>query len=135
MSDEKKKSGRPAGTTTGQSFDSIVNEIANETQIKPAIVRSILKCYSDIFIRDVILDGKFHWPNCFNVHTKTRKEYKAYNVRTGEYETTPEMEILQMSISKKIRNFWKWKQINERNQARGVTTENWRSYYDDKKEE
>lgn len=135
MSEHKKKAGRPVGTTTGQSFKSVVREISDETQLKPDIVEAILRCYSDLFTRNVLLYGKFYWPNCFNVHTKTKKEYKAYNVHTGKYEIQPEMEILQMSISKKIRNLWKWKQTNERNARRGVTRDNWRSYYDKDKEE
>lgn len=126
--------GRPAGTDTGKSFNDIVKEISDVTQLKPVIVRSVLKCFSDIFIREVVLHGKFHWSNCFTVRTKVRPEHRGYNVRTQKYEMLPETKILQMAVSKKIRNFWKWKQIYQRNAERGVTKENWRSWYDDKQD-
>lgn len=124
------KSGRPQGTTTGQSFNNIVEEIAGATELKPEIVSSVLKAWTDIFIRNVVLYGKFYWPRCFSVNTKIRKEHKAYNVSKKQYEIVPETKILQMSVSAKIRNFWRWKIRNERNKSRGVTKDNWRSWYD-----
>lgn len=131
---KKKKAGRPAGTTTGQSSRSIVREISDVTQLKPEIVQSVLNAWTDIFIRNVIVDGKFHWPRAFSVKTKKIKEHKGYDVTTGQYEIKPERNILQMVISPRIRNFWKWKEYTELNQSRGVTQENWRDYYKDEKE-
>jgi hypothetical protein len=132
MSDNK--GGRPKRTSTGESFDDIVREISNATQIKPDIVRSILKAWADIFIRNIILYGKFQWHNLFTVRTKVRKEYKGFNVVTGEYETKPAMPILYMSLSSRIKSYWRWKIRNERNAKHGVTAEDWRKWYDNNKE-
>lgn len=123
------KPGRPTGTDRGQSFKDIVQEISDETELKPAIVRSVLKCWSDIFIRNTVLYGKFHWSNCFSVRPITKKEHLGYNVRTKKHEMIPETQVLQMTVSKKVRNFFKWKQINERNMQRGVSRDNWKSWY------
>ena len=126
----KNKAGRPTGTDTGESFYEIVREISDATELKPAIVESVLRCWSDIFVRNVILFGKFHWSRCFSVSTKIRKEHMGYNVVTKKPEIRPETKILQMSLSKRVRNFWRWSQRNKRNEEHGVSKDNWQSWYD-----
>lgn len=125
------KKGRPNSTTKGLRKDEVVKEISESTELKPAVVRSVLDCFTDIFIREVILHGVFHWNNCLDVSSKKRKSRRGYNVYTNEYKDYPETQYLSVKLSKKINNMFQWKQRNARNESNGVTKDNWDKHNND----
>lgn len=105
----------------------LINEISEVTQLKPAVVKSVLDAFADIFIREVIMKGKFLFSNCFSVTTHTRRARKQYNVNKGEYQHYPETKVLGITLSKKINNFFRWKQRHEYNAKHGLTVEDWQN--------
>ena len=105
----------------------LISEISEVTQLKPEIVRSVLNAFTDIFIREVVINGAFHLANCFTVKTHTRKARKQYNVNKGEYQYYPETKYLGITLSKKIKGFFRWKQRHEYNAKHGLTVEDWQN--------
>lgn len=107
------------------SKKALIKEISHVTQLKPEIVESVINAFIDIFIREVIVNGKFLLSNCFSVLTKTKKARKQYVVSKGEYKEYPETKYLTIRLSKKIHGFHRWKQRNEFNEKHGLTIEDW----------
>lgn len=105
----------------------IISEISEVTQLKKEVVESVLKAFTDIFIREVVLKGKFTLTNCFSVLTKQRKARKQYNVTKGSFEEFPETKILTIRLSKKILSFHRWKERHEYNEKHGLTVEDWKN--------
>lgn len=105
----------------------LINEISEVTQLKPEIVRSVLNAFTDIFIREVVINGAFHFANCFTVKTHTKKARKQYNVNKEEYQYYPETKYLGITLSKKIKGFFRWKQRYEYNAKHGLTVEDWKN--------
>lgn len=104
----------------------IEKEISQVTQLKQEIVRSVLKAHSDIFIREVVMNGRFNQSNCYSVNTHTRKARRQFNVNKEKYQEYPETKILDIKLSKKVRGFHRWKQRHEYNAENGLTVEDWR---------
>lgn len=109
------------------SRDALVKEISEVTQLKPIAVESVLNAFTDIFIRETVIKGKFTFTNCFSVNTKKRKERKQYNVNKGVYEEYPETKVLSIRLSRKINGFHRWKQRHEYNEKHGLTVEDWQN--------
>lgn len=105
----------------------LIREISHVTQLKTEISESVMNAFIDIFIREVIMTGKFNLPNCFSVKTHTRKPRTQYNVNKGEYFDYPETKVLGITLSKKIKSYHRWKQRNEYNQKHGLTLEDWQN--------
>lgn len=105
----------------------LIKEISDVTQLKPDVVKSVIDAFIDIFIREVIMVGKFNLSNCFSVNTHKRKARKQYNVNKGKYEDYPETEVLSITLSKKINYFHRWKKRHEYNEKHGLTVEDWRN--------
>lgn len=105
----------------------LIKEISEVTQLKPAMVKSVLDAFADIFIRETIMNGKFNFSNCFSVNTYKRKARKQYNVNKKEYQDYPETEVLSIRLSKKINNYHRWKQRHEYNEKNGLTLEDWQN--------
>lgn len=105
----------------------LIKEISDVTQLKTDVVKSVLDAFSDIFIREAIITGKFNFSNCFSVNTHTRKARKQFNVNKGEYQEYPETEVLGITLSKKIHSFHRWKQRHEYNEKHGLTIEDWQN--------
>lgn len=105
----------------------IENEISRVTQLKPEIVRSVLNAHADIFIREVVMNGRFNYSNCYSVNTHTRKARKQFNVNSNEYQEYPETEILDIKLAKKVRSFHRWKQRHEYNSKHGLTVDDWKN--------
>lgn len=118
-----KKNGKPKSMSRRQ----LIKEISDTTRLKPDAVKSVLDTFSDIFIREVVINGKFNFSNCFSVDTHTRKAGKRHNVNTGTYQYFPETKVLDIRLSKKINSFNRWKQRHEYNQKHGLTVEDWRN--------
>lgn len=107
----------------------LIQEISDKTELNSEVVKSVLAAFTDIFIREVVVYGRFGLANCFSVNTVTRKKHKGYNVQTGKTEIRPETKVLTMRLSRKINYLFRWKLRNERNLKNGVTRENWRDAY------
>lgn len=105
----------------------LISEISDVTNLKPIIVKSVLDAFADIFIREAVMTGKFHFSNCFSVKTTKRKARRQYNVYKGKFEEYPETDILAITLSKKIHHFNRWKQRHEYNMKHGLTVEDWRN--------
>lgn len=103
----------------------LIKEISDVTQVKPSVVKSVLAAFSDIFIREVVLTGKFNFSNCFSVDTHERKARKQYNVNTSKYIDYPETKVLSIKLSPKINSFHRWKQRHENNAKHGLTIKDW----------
>ena len=114
-------------TKKSMSKRELIKEISEVTQLKPAMVKSVLDAFADIFIRESIMNGKFNFSNCFSVNTYKRKARKQYNVNKGEYQEYPETEVLSIKLSKKVNNFHRWKQRHEYNAKHGLTVEDWQN--------
>lgn len=107
----------------------LIREISDKTELKSDVVKSVLNAFTDIFIREVIVYGRFALANCFSINTTTRKEHTGYNMTTGKKEIRPETKHLSMRLSRKINYLFRWKIRNERNLKNGVSPENWRDAY------
>jgi nucleoid DNA-binding protein len=105
----------------------IIKEISDVTHLKQEVVKSVIDAFSDILIREAVMTGKFNLANCFSIKTHTRKAGKQYNVNKGEFQEYPETEILNITLSRKIHNFHRWKQRHEYNEKHGLTVEDWRN--------
>lgn len=105
----------------------LITEISHVTQLKPIIVKSVLDAFTDIFIREAVMTGKFSLANCFSISTHTRKARKQYNVNKNEYQDYPETKVLDIKLSKKINGFHRWKQRHEYNEKHGLTIEDWQN--------
>lgn len=110
------------------SKNELINEISDVTNLKKEIVESVINAFIDIFIREVVMKGKFHLVNCFTVKTHTRKARRQYNVNKKAYYDYPETEILDISLSGKVKNFFRWKKRNEYNMKHGLTPEDWQKH-------
>lgn len=108
----------------------LISEISEVTQLKKEVVDSVLKAFTDIFIREVVVKGTFTLTNCFSVLTKRRKERKQYNVQKGAYEKFPETNILTIRLSKKVLSFHRWKERHEYNAKHDLTVEDWKNRKD-----
>ena len=115
----------------GMSKREVIAEIAEVTNLKPVVVKSILDAFADIMIRESVITGKFSLANCFSVKTNVRKSRRQYNVYKDKYENYPETEILSITLSKKIHNFHRWKQRHEFNDENGLTIEDWANREDE----
>lgn len=109
----------------------LISEISEVTNLKPAIVKSVLDAFTDIFIRESVIKGKFYLANCFSVKTNKRKERRGYNVAKKKYEIYPATEILSITLAKGIHHFHRWKQRHEFNEKHGLTVEDWRNREDE----
>lgn len=129
MSNSKKQSNSKSQSSSKNQMSrrQLIKEISHVTQLKPEIVESVLKAFTDIFIREVVLRGKFTFTNCFSVFTKKRKERSQYNVNKGVYQDYPETKYLTIRLSKKILGFHRWKQRHEYNEKHGLTIEDWQN--------
>lgn len=105
----------------------LIKEISEVTQLRPAVVKSVLDAFADIFIRESILNGKFNFSNCFSVSTHKRKARRQFNVSKGEYQDYPETTVLGIKLSKKINNFHRWKKRHEFNEKNGLTVDDWKN--------
>lgn len=103
----------------------LIKIISDRTDLKPAIVKDVIDCFSDVFVEEVVTKGHFQLANCFTVETKTRKARQQYNVSKGVYEEFPEMNILSIKLSRKINSFHRWKHRNQYNAENGLTKEDW----------
>ena len=111
--------------TSPMSKREIISEISEVTNLKPVVVKSVIDAFSDIMIRESVITGKFNLSNCFSVKTNIRSARKQYNVYKDKFENYPETEVLSITLSKKIRNFHRWKQRHEFNEENGLTAEDW----------
>lgn len=105
----------------------IIAEISQVTNLKTDIVKSVIDAFSDIFIREVVMKGKFRLANCFSVDSHKRKARTQYNVSKGIYQDYPETEVLSTTLSKKINSYYRWKQRHEYNTKHGLTIEDWQN--------
>lgn len=105
----------------------LVGEISEVTHLKPIIVQSVIDAFSDIMIREAVVNEKFRLSNCFSIDTYKKKERTQYNVNKGKYERYPETNVLNIKLSKKIHDFHKWKQRHEYNEEHGLTVEDWKN--------
>lgn len=110
----------------------LVKEISDRTELKTEVVMSVINCFIDIFIREVIVNEIFTLANCFTVKSKKRKPRKGKSLETGEEVTYPETRVLSMKLSRKINYFFRWKIRNERNVELGMTPETWHEIYEEK---
>lgn len=124
MNNNKKES----SSDKAMSKAEIVNEISEVTNLKKEIVESVINAFIDIFIREVVMKGKFYLINCFSVKSHTRKARRQYNVNKKAYYDYPETEILDISLSKKVKSFFRWKKRNEYNVKNGLTSEDWKNH-------
>lgn len=109
----------------------LVKEISDMTELKTDVVMSVIDAFITIFIREVIVNEYFHLVNCFTVKSHTRKERKGYNVVEDELVTYPETRILTITLSNKIKYFFRWKVRNENNHKNNVTKDNWQSQFNE----
>lgn len=110
----------------------LIREISDTTNLKPEAVKDVLDAFADIFIRESVMKGRFHFSNCFTVKPIIRKARKQYNVNKGIYEEYPDTEVLSITLSRRIHNFHRWKQRHEFNEKHGLTIEDWRNRKDGK---
>ena len=108
----------------------IITEISEVTNLKREIIQSVLDAFTDIFIRETVMKGKFRLANCFSVTSHKRKARTQYNVNKGIYQDYPETEILSINLSKKINGYHRWKQRHEYNAKHGLTVEDWQNRVD-----
>lgn len=113
------------GTKKAMTKREIIKEISDATELKPDIVKSVLDVWSDIFLREVILNERFLWTKCFSVSSSTRKKRKGFNKKLNKIVEYPETRVLSIKLSKHINYFFRWKMRNENNKKFGVTKENW----------
>lgn len=105
----------------------LIAEISEVTNLKTDIVKSVIDAFSDIFIRETVMKGKFRLANCFSVVSHKRKARTQYNVYKGEFFDYPETEVLSVNLSKKINYYNRWKQRHEYNTKHGLTIEDWQN--------
>ena len=110
----------------------VMQEIPSVTSLKYEVVESVLNAFTDILIRESVMNGVFQWPNAFTIETVERKARTAYNVAKGEYEEFPATKVLNIRLSRKINGFHRWKQRHEYNSKHGLTTEDWNNRIDGK---
>lgn len=103
----------------------VMQEISDVTNLKYDIVKSVLDTFTDILIRESVMNGVFRWDRAFSINTITRSARKQYNVSKGEYEFFPETEILQIKLSRNINSWHRWKKRYEFNEKHGLTPEDW----------
>lgn len=105
----------------------LVKEISDVTNLKNEIVHSVIDAFSDILIREAVMNGNFNLNNCFSIKTHKRSARKQYNVNKGEFQDYPETDILGITLSRKIHSFHRWKQRHEFNENHGLTIEDWQN--------
>lgn len=103
----------------------LVSEISQATQLKPAIVKSVLDSFRDIMYREILLYETFRLSDCFTVKSVERKERKGYNIKLGKEVVYPSTRILTISLAKKIKAYHRQKLHTENNLKNNTTTDNW----------
>lgn len=119
----------------GMTKRELVKEISDKTELKTEAVMSVINCFIDIFIREVIVNEVFSLAKCFTVKSNKRKARKGKDFETDEEIIYPETRVLSIKLSPKINYFFRWKVRNERNSKLGVTSDNWREMYDNNADE
>lgn len=105
----------------------LIREISDVTNLRPDVVKSVLDAFTDILIRESVMNGHFYLSNAFSIKPIKRSARRQYNVNKGVYEDFPETEVLQITLSRKIHNWHRWKQRHEYNEKHGLTVEDWQN--------
>lgn len=114
----------------GISKRELVKEISNATELKTDAVMSVINCFTDIFIREVVVNEVFNLDRCFTVEAKPRKATKRVDFETGEKVLYPDTKVLSVRLSPKINYYFRWKLRHERNAKYDVDASSWKDIYD-----
>lgn len=112
----------------------MVQAMSDATGLKTEVVHSVLDSFIDLFILETVAKGKFRLDKCFTVDTTVRTARKQYNVFEDEYKEYPEMNVLNIKLSRNINYMHRWKERNINNNKANVTIEEFKNLNEDKKD-
>ncbi len=109
----------------------LIRRISDETELRTDVVTSVIDCFTDVMIKEIVENESFHLANCFSVSAKERKARKTKDLKTGAIVEYPPTRVLRVSLSQKILYWFRWKVRNERNEQMGATPETWKEAYEE----